>query len=228
MNRNDQFRFALWVIGLVLLFAIIAAAVLLNLTMPFDRGILMSLRDPTNISRTIGPPWLSETMRDFTSLGSISVLALFTATVAGYWLLTGRRRAAALLVAAMIGTLVMNDLLKLAFDRPRPDAILQSARVFSSGFPSGHAALSLAFYLSAARLAGSATRDARRFLLYLAGSIVLVIGFSRLYLGVHYPSDVLAGWCVGGVWVLAVARAMPAFADRAHPRRSSTGAKAGE
>lgn len=202
---HHQLRICTWaILGLVIVFAAIAAAVSLNITMPFDRSILMSLRDPTNISRTIGPPWLSETMRDFTSLGSISVLALFTATVAGYWLLTGRRCAAALLVAAMIGTLVMNDLLKLAFDRPRPDAILQSARVFSSGFPSGHSALSSAVYLSAARLAGLDARDARRFLLDLAGVIVLVIGFSRLYLGVHYPSDVLAGWCVGGAWFLAL------------------------
>ena len=173
--------------------------------MQFDRSILLALRDPANIAVTLGPPWLFETMRDFTSLGSIAVLAVFTVAVAGYWLLSGRRRAAALLVAAFIGTLVVNDLLKLAFDRPRPDAVLQSARIFSSGFPSGHAALSSAVYFSASLLA---TGVARGFLLSLAGFIVLVIGFSRIYLGVHYPSDVLAGWCVGAGFVLALSPAM--------------------
>lgn len=207
---NRRVRFPGWaVLGLILLFAAIAAAVSLNATAPFDRSVLLLLRDPANISRPIGPEWLFETMRDFTSLGSIAVLVLFTVVIAGYWLLVGRRRAAVLLVAVLIGALVTNDLLKLAFDRPRPDAILQSARVFSSDFPSGHAALSSAAYFSAALLSGSlATGVARRFLLYLAGFVVLGIGFSRLYLGLHYPSDVVAGWCVGGAWVLALSRAM--------------------
>jgi undecaprenyl-diphosphatase len=202
-------------IGLVLLFAAIAVAVSLNATAPFDRGILLSLRDPANISRPIGPAWLFETMRDLTSLGSIVVLLLFTMTVAGYWLLTGRRRAAALLVAALIGAIVLNDVLKLAFERPRPDAILQSARVFSSDFPSGHATISSAVYISASLLAGAqpAVQLARRFLLYLAGFVVVVIGFSRLYLGLHYPTDILAGWCVGGALVLALSRAIAASAE---------------
>ena len=209
LPENRALQFPAWAVpGLVVLFAVIAAAVSLNVTTPFDRSILLWLRDPANIARPIGPQWLFETMRDLTSLGSIAVLTVFTVVIAGYWLLAGRHRAAALLVAAQIGALVTNDLLKLAFDRPRPDAILQSAHVFSSDFPSGHAALSSAVYFSAALLAGSATGIARRFLLTLAGSVVLVIGFSRLYLGVHYPTDVLAGWCVGGVSVLALAPAM--------------------
>jgi undecaprenyl-diphosphatase len=191
------------------LFAAIAAGVSLNVTAPFDRSVLLLLRDPANISRPIGPGWLFETMRDFTSLGSIPILVLFTVVIAGYWLLVGRRRAAVLLVAVLIGALVTNDLLKLAFDRPRPDAILQSARVFSSDFPSGHATLSSAAYFSAALLSGSpAIGVARWFLLCLAALVVLGIGFSRLYLGLHYPSDVVAGWCVGGAWVLALSRAM--------------------
>jgi undecaprenyl-diphosphatase len=201
-------------IGLVLLFAAIAAAVSLNATAPFDRMILLSLRDPANLSRPIGPAWLFETMRDLTSLGSIVVLLLFTATVAGYWLLTGRRRAAALLITALIGAIILNELLKVAFERPRPDAILQSARVFSSDFPSGHATISSAVYFSASLLAGlPAMGVARHFLLYLAGLVVVVIGFSRLYLGLHYPTDVLAGWCVGGAWVLALSPAIAASAD---------------
>lgn len=210
LQPNRRVRFPGWAIpSLILLFSAIAAAVSLNATAPFDRSVLLWLRDPADVSRPIGPEWLFESMRDFTSLGSVAIVVLFTVVIAGYWLLVGRGRAAALLVAVLIGALVTNDLLKLAFDRPRPDAILQSARVFSSDFPSGHAALSAAAYFSAALLSGSqATGVARRFLLCLAGFVVLVIGFSRLYLGLHYPSDVLAGWCVGGAWVLALSRAM--------------------
>lgn len=216
LKQEHPLRFPVWAVaGLVLAFAAIAAAVSLNVTAPFDRAILLSLRQPANISRPIGPAWLFETMRDLTSLGSIAVLLLFTVTLAGYWLLTGRRRAAALLVAALIGAIVLNDLLKLAFERPRPDAILQSARVFSSDFPSGHAAISSAVYFSASLLAGSqpAMRGVRRFLLYFAGLVTVVIGFSRLYLGLHYPTDILAGWCVGGVLVLALSPAMAASAE---------------
>lgn len=210
LKQEHPFQFRLWAfISLVLVFAAIAAAISLNATTQFDRSILLSLRGSANLARPAGPQWLFETMRDFTSLGSIVVLSLFTVTLAGYWHLAGRTRAAALLVAALICTLIMNDLLKLAFDRPRPDAVLQSARVFSSGFPSGHAALSSAVYFSASLLGGSpANTVTRRFLRYLAGLVVLVIGFSRLYLGVHYPSDVLAGWCVGGAWVLALSPLM--------------------
>lgn len=210
LQPNRRVRFPGWAIpSLILLFSAIAAAVSLNATAPFDRSVLLWLRDPADVSRPIGPEWLFESMRDFTSLGSVAIVVLFTVVIAGYWLLVERGRAAALLVAVLIGALVTNDLLKLAFDRPRPDAILQSARVFSSDFPSGHAALSAAAYFSAALLSGSqATGVARRFLLCLAGFVVLVIGFSRLYLGLHYPSDVLAGWCVGGAWVLALSRAM--------------------
>lgn len=210
---HRQFRFPVGaLLGLILVFAAIAAAVSLNVTTPFDRSILLSLRDPANISRPLGPAWLFETMRDITSLGSIAVLLMFTVTFAGYWLLTGHRRAAALLVLALAGAIVMNDVLKFAFDRPRPDAILQSARVFSSDFPSGHATLSSAVYFAAALLAGpkSVPRTARRLLLSVAAFVVIVIGFSRLYLGLHYPTDVLAGWCVGGAWVLAL---FPALAD---------------
>jgi len=199
--RGAYFR--LVAVVLIVLFAGLATAVSLNLSMGFDRAIILSLRDSANIARPLGPDWLPETVRDVTSLGSVVVALGFAATVSGYLLLTGYRGAAALLFGSAAGALILNDLLKFAIERPRPDAILQAARVFTSGFPSGHATLSCVTYLTAAALFGPLydERRARTYLLAIAILIVLLTGFSRIYLGVHFPTDVLGGWCIGGAWV---------------------------
>ena len=196
--------YALWpAVGLFLLFALLAAAVSLHLTMGFDRPIILSLRDSTNTARPLGPDWLPETMRDITSLGSVVVALGFAAVLSGYLLLSGYRGAAALLFGSAVGALVLNDLLKFAIDRPRPDAILQTARVFTSGFPSGHATLSCVTYVSAAALFGPLNDDrrTRRYLMIIAILVVALIGFSRIYLGVHFPTDILGGWCIGAAWL---------------------------
>ena len=189
-----------------ILFAVIAAAVSSGATMPFDRAILLSLRDPKAYFHPVGPVWLFETMRDITALGSVAVLTVFTLGLAGYWYLSQRRGPAALLIGAAAGVLILNDVLKSVFDRPRPDASLQLAHVFSSGFPSGHSACSAAIYFSAAILLSdpSANRRVRIFTICTAAVLVVLIGFSRIYLGVHYPTDVLAGWCVAAVVTAAL------------------------
>jgi undecaprenyl-diphosphatase len=187
----------------MLLFAALATTVSLQLSMSFDRAIILSLRDSGDIARPLGPGWLPETMRDITSLGSVVVGLGFAAILSGYLLLTGYRGAAALLFGSALGALLLNDLLKFAIDRPRPDAVLQAARVFTSGFPSGHATLSCVTYISAAALFGPLDdeRRARTYLMAIAIFIVALIGFSRVYLGVHFPTDILGGWCVGAAWV---------------------------
>jgi undecaprenyl-diphosphatase len=193
-----------WPAGVsLLLFALLATAVSRHLSMGFDRAIILSLRDSTNIARPLGPDWLPETMRDITSLGSVVLALGFAGVLSGYLLLTGNRGAAALLFGSAVGALLLNDLLKYAIDRPRPDAMLQTARVFTSGFPSGHAALSSVTYISAAALSGPlcTERRARTYLMAIAIFVVALIGFSRIYLGVHYPTDILGGWCVGAAWV---------------------------
>src|SRR5437016_12802720 len=106
---------------LFLIFAVIATAVSVDATAGFDRAVLLSLRDAANRERPSGPEWLVEAARDFTSLGSVIVVLLFTGTVAGYWLLAGHRRSATLLLASVIGALLLNYLLHLMFDRSRPD-----------------------------------------------------------------------------------------------------------
>lgn len=205
--------YALWPAGgLILLFVLLAAAVSLHLSMGFDRAIILSLRDSTNIARPLGPDWLPETMRDITSLGSVVVALGFAAVLSGYLLLSGYRGAAALLFGSALGALVLNDLLKFAIDRPRPDAILQTARVFTSGFPSGHATLSCVTYLSAAALLGQ--RRARTYLMIIAILVAALIGFSRIYLGVHFPTDILGGWCIGAAWVCCCYPAIRALRPR--------------
>ena len=203
-RQNRRNLFPVWQISaLLLLFVAIAAAVSLNATMGFDRAVLLSLREPSDPGRPLGPAWVAEAIRDLTSLGSVLVVFLFAGILSGYWLVTRNTRAAVLLLGSAGGALLLNNVLKQVFDRPRPDAILQSARIFSSGFPSGHAAISCATYFSAALLiASSAPGNGRAFLMWAAALVVAAIGLSRIYLGLHYPTDVVAGWCVGALWIL--------------------------
>src|SRR5205823_13308976 len=113
MLPRDDLRAIVVIAVLLLIFAVIATAVSVDATVGFDRAVLLSLRDAANRARPFGPEWLVEAARDLTSLGSVLIVLLFTGTVAGYWLLTGNQRSAALLLATVIGTLLLNDLLKL-------------------------------------------------------------------------------------------------------------------
>ena len=162
-------------------------------------------RSSADPSLPFGPAWLRETARDVTSLGSLTVLALLIVIVSTYLLLVKKPAAAVLLIMAMGGGATINSLLKLAFARPRPDLVIPSVKVFSDSFPSGHAALSTMVYLTLAVLLGrtSGSRTLSVFFLILAVVISAIVGTSRVYLGVHYPTDVLAGWCIGSAYAIA-------------------------
>jgi undecaprenyl-diphosphatase len=119
------------------------------------------------------------------------------------YLLMARKEATALLViAAVVGGMMLSTALKLGFERPRPDLVPAGARVYTASFPSGHAMLSAVTYLTLGALLARVERRRRTkaFLLATAVAVVLLVGVSRVYLGVHWPSDVLAGWCVGAAW----------------------------
>jgi undecaprenyl-diphosphatase len=191
--------------GLLFAFGHIAQEVVEGEPLAFDRTVMLSFRDPANPSLSIGPPWLWEAARDVTSLGSIIVLAILLIAVVGYLLLEHQRRAAWLMLGAVVGGVVLNDLLKFAFARPRPDAVSSAVQVFTSSFPSGHAALSAITYLTlGAILARTHTSVRMRiYVMSLAVTVTGLVGLSRVYLGVHYPTDVLAGWCVGAAWAMA-------------------------
>jgi len=140
--------------------------------------------------------------RDFTSLGSPSVLALVIIAVVGYLWLERERRTALFVLLAVAGGAALEMLLKVGFARPRPELVSHLVDVNSFSFPSGHATMATITYLTLGVLLASA-QEHRRMKLYLlavATFLTLLVGISRIYLGVHYPTDVLAGWCIGAAW----------------------------
>jgi undecaprenyl-diphosphatase len=194
----------LLIAGLLLIFMFIAQDVFEGETAAFDRAAILVFRSAGNISDPIGPPWVEEAVRDITALGSIIVVVILSSAVIFYLLLLGRRGAALLLLISLAGGTVLNDLLKYIFDRPRPDLVLHNAQVFTSSFPSGHAAVSAVVYLT---LGALLARDApsiavKIYVMAVAIFLVFLVGVSRIFLGLHYPTDVLAGWCIGSAWAL--------------------------
>jgi undecaprenyl-diphosphatase len=171
-------------------------------TAALDRTILLSLRNPNDLSDPIGPTWLEEAARDITALGGHAVLTIVTLAVLAYLLLTRRRAAALFVVVAVGGGMLLSTGLKLGFERPRPDLVPHGARVYTASFPSGHSMLSAVTYLTLGALLARVEKvwRVRIFLVGLAVALTLVVGMSRVYLGVHWPSDVLAGWCGGAAW----------------------------
>lgn len=171
----------------------------------FDTSILLALRSPHDLADPIGPQWLEIAMRDITSLGSIPVLALIVAVVMGY-LVLARKPAIALLVAVSVGGgVLLGHLLKLGFERPRPDLVAHLVDIHTLSFPSSHAMLSAVTYLTIGVLLTRVEqrRIVRLYILVVAVGLTLLVGASRIYLGVHWPSDVLAGWCAGAAWAMA-------------------------
>jgi undecaprenyl-diphosphatase len=185
-------------------FATVADRVTAGRTQAMDEHLMRSLRQTGNPSVPAGPYWLPGVMRDLTALGSAPVLVLFVLAVGGSLLARRQHHALALLLAATIGGILLNDFLKGIFARPRPIAELHLTEVRSLSFPSGHAMESAIIYLTLAALLARlvTTRALKLYFIGLAMFMIFVIGLSRVYLGVHYPSDVLAGWSAGLAWAL--------------------------
>lgn len=185
-----------------LVFIRLASVIGAGRTRAFDTGILLALRQPGDLAHPVGPAWLEAAMVDVTALGGVTVLTLVTVGVIGF-LLAGRRWTRAGFVAvAVIGSGLLNTLLKSEYARPRPEMVAHLVDVTSTSFPSGHAMNSAAIYLTLGVLMARAV-EGRRLKLYCVGAaavLTLLIGASRVYLGVHYPTDVLAGWTVGAAW----------------------------
>lgn len=174
-------------------------------THAFDWAVLQALHPGPNPRDPVGPPWFDHAMADFTSLGSVSVLAVLTAGVAGVLFLRRQWLEASLQALAFGGALAISQGLKLVFGRDRPPEIYRAAEVINSSFPSGHALLSAVVYLTlGATLARATSRPAvRAYVMGVAVLLALLVGFTRVYLGVHWASDVLAGWCAGASWATA-------------------------
>ncbi len=152
----------------------------------------------------IGSRSLQEAARDFTSLGGTAVLALVTLATTGFLALDGKKHMALFTCASVAGGMVMSALLKDVFQRPRPEIVPHVVYVSNTSFPSGHSMLSAVTYLTlGVLLARSHQRRAlKAYSLLIAALLSIMVGVTRVYLGVHWPTDVLAGWAAGAVWAL--------------------------
>jgi undecaprenyl-diphosphatase len=185
-------------------FAEFADAVMEGETRGFDEWVLRALREPGNLADPIGPQWFEETVRDITALGSTIVLTLATVVVAGYLLITRAPQKAAFLVFAVSMGSLINRLLKFGYARPRPDIVAHGQYVTTESFPSGHSANATVVYLMLGMMLArvEASYPAKIFIFATCALLAVMVGLSRIYLGVHWPTDVLGGWAIGGIWVL--------------------------
>ncbi len=189
-------------LGSIWVFWVLAQRVASGETLSLDDRLLLALRSPGDPSRPIGPDWLPEVARDVTALGSTDILWMATFAVAGFLGLDRRYRAMAFVLLAVCSGWALSFGLKAAFERPRPDLVPHLMRAYFSSFPSGHSMMAAVVYGTlGALLAGLSPRRRLKFyFLALAASASALVGASRVYLGVHYPTDVVAGWSAGLGW----------------------------
>lgn len=185
-------------------FAKLADAVGEGGTRAFDEWLLVSLRTPGSLADPIGPIWFEEMMRDFTAMGSTGVLTLMILTIAGFLAMTRKANAALFVLGSVVGGVLISQTMKWAYARPRPELVPHGAEVYSASFPSGHSMMAAVVYLALGALLArtQAGRSVKLYILAVAASVTVLVGVSRVYLGVHWPTDVLAGWALGGVWAL--------------------------
>jgi undecaprenyl-diphosphatase len=183
-------------------FIALADVVVEGRTQSFDESVLRSLRRPDNPALPIGPDWVAEAARDLTALGGVAVLLLATLAVAGFLFLDRKFATMGFVLTAVVSGLILSSLLKAGFARPRPEVVPYLSQVYTSSFPSGHSMMSAIVYLTlGAVLARMVARRGLKFY-FLTGALLLtcLVGVSRVYMGVHYPTDVLAGWTAGLTW----------------------------
>ncbi|CAD7038205.1 phosphatase PAP2 family protein [Pseudorhizobium halotolerans] len=190
--------------GGLFLFLQLTGEVIEGDTHAFDEQFLLLLRSAADPVNPIGPNWLPHAMDDITALGGVTVLSLMTAMVVGYLLLARRGRIALFTLVSVAGGWALSAALKVGVARPRPDIVPHLVEVHDLSFPSGHAMVSAATYLTLGALLSGAepTRTTRLYTIGVAVFLTFIIGLSRVYLGVHYPTDVLGGWCAGATWAL--------------------------
>ena len=187
---------------LLLIFLKLASEVSEGETLAFDTKIVRAFRSADDPSRPVGPTWLPGVLEDLTALGGPTVLSLVVLAVTGFLLLQARYRTAFAIFASAASGGLLSEALKSVFMRARPSIVPHLRDVFSSSFPSGHAMQSAIVYLTlGTMLMRIATgRLTKIYCFGMALLMTFLVGVSRIYLGVHYPTDVLAGWIVGLMW----------------------------
>ncbi len=197
------------------IFAIIASLVSEGSLRGFDRRILLAFRHHSDL-RPLGPRAIQEAARDITALGSNTLLGLVTIFSIGYFALAGKRRMAWYVCACVFGAAAFSLLLKDVFQRPRPDLVPHEVYAGSTSFPSGHSMMSAAVYLTLGALLARSHERRQMKAYFLATAVLLssLVGVTRIYLGVHWPTDVLAGWAAGSAWALGCSLAARRLQNR--------------
>ncbi len=170
----------------------------------FDRAVLLAMRDPTDPAKPLGSLKIQEMGRDLTALGGFTILSGLTFASIGIAFFLKKPRIAAIIAVAITGGMFLTSGLKKGFDRPRPDLVPHGVVVSNASFPSGHSMMSAIVYLTLGTLLAR-TQPSLKFRIYLISLSVIVtvlVGVSRVYLGVHWPTDVMAGWAFGAAWAL--------------------------
>lgn len=227
VNRIERGMLLVMIVAAVLLFvfAVLADEVAEGDTRAFDERVLLALRAAGDPADPIGPRWFEEMMRDFTAIGGTGVLVLMVLAVAGFLTLTGKGHAALAIIVAVSGGTLLSQTMKWAYARPRPELVPHGAEVYTASFPSGHAMMSAIVYLTlGAMLARTqSSQTVKAYIIGVAIFLTVLVGTSRVYLGVHWPTDVLAGWALGALWAIASWLAMLWLQSRGQVEDESRG-----
>ena len=206
LNRDGlQYLIFFLVIAMSLwAFAELADEVIEGESLAYDREILEAFRVPGDLSDPLGPGWLEQAVRDITALGGSTLLTMIVIAVIGFLLLERKPRTIGFLLLAVIGGLLLSLAMKAGFDRPRPDFLPHGHTVYTASFPSGHSMNAAIVYLTLGAILARAhrSRAVKIYVLSVAILVTVMVGLSRVYLGVHWPSDVLAGWSAGAAWAV--------------------------